>query len=207
MSRRLPEIGGATAGYGLFFAAHNVANILNYAFLLAMSRALAPGDFALFAALFGAVYLASALASTGQTQEQASNRLGLDRSTIANMVRLLDLPEEVKDLVRAGRVAMGHARAILAVSDPKRQAGIARRGAEEGLSVRQVQRIVHPAGPAKRRKAPPEKSPHVRDLERRLREALGSKVTIEEGRKPGTGKIVIEFYSDEDVERILSILR
>jgi O-antigen/teichoic acid export membrane protein len=68
---RRPE-NGAAAGYGLFFAAYNVANILNYAFLLAMSRVLAPGDFALFAALFGAVYLASALANTAQTSVAAA---------------------------------------------------------------------------------------------------------------------------------------
>lgn len=149
----------------------------------------------------------SYLASTSQTQEQASRRLGLDRSTISNMVRLLELPDDVKKLVRSGQVAMGHARAILAISDPGRQVAVAQRVAREGLSVRQVERLVSPVVSTRRKRPAQEKSPHVRDLERRLREAFGSKVLIEEGSKPGTGRIIIEFYSDDDIERILGVLR
>jgi ParB family chromosome partitioning protein len=145
------------------------------------------------------------LASTGQTQEQASKRLSLDRSTIANMIRLLDLPDEVKGLVRAGKVGMGHARAILALNEPRRQVAVAERVAMEGLSVRQVERLVAGRDGRVRRPAAG-KSPHVRALENRLREALGTKVSVEEGVKPGTGRIVIEFYSQDDVDRILERL-
>lgn len=146
------------------------------------------------------------LSSTSQTQEQASERLGLDRSTIANMVRLLDLPDEVKSLVRRGRVAMGHARALLAIQDSARQVSLAQRVAREGLSVRQVERLAS-GGVSGRRRArragPEQKSPHVRDVERRLREALGTKVEVQEGKKAGSGRITIEFYSAEDLDRIL----
>ena len=148
----------------------------------------------------------SYLESTGRTQEEGAARLGLDRSTIANMIRLLELPSEVQALVRAGMVAMGHARAMLAIEDPKRQLAIAERVAREGLSVRQVERMVAGGRPARRGKKAKAKGAAVRDLEARLREALGTKVTVEEGRKPGTGRIIIEFYSHEDLDRMLSLL-
>lgn len=147
------------------------------------------------------------LAETGLTQEEASKRLGLDRSTIANMIRLLELPEEVQGLVRHGMVAMGHARALLALEDGKRQVALAERVAREGLSVRQVERLVGAFTPSRRRRTPGrKKSAEVRSLEARLREALGTKVTVEEGAKAGTGRIVIEFYSHEDLERLLEVL-
>jgi len=146
------------------------------------------------------------LAETGRTQEEAAGHLGLDRSTVANMIRLLELPEEVQNLVRRGSVTMGHARAILAIGSGKRQIEVAERVAREGLSVRQVERLASGMRPAGRVRAKVEKSPHVRVLEGRLREALGTKVTIEEGSKPGTGRIIIEFYSHEDLDRVLEIL-
>jgi ParB family chromosome partitioning protein len=143
---------------------------------------------------------------TKRTQEAAATRLGLDRSTIANMIRLLELPQEVQAMVRTGLVAMGHARAILSVESTKRQIDIAQKVAREGLSVRQVERLAASYAPTKRRQKKPAKDPHVRDLEARLRNALGTKVSVEEGPKPGSGKIVIEFYSNDDLERILARL-
>ena len=154
-----------------------------------------------------AVSFKAYLARSGRTQDAAATRLGLDRSTISNMIRLLELPEEVQLMVRSGLVAMGHARAILAVEDNKRRVEIAEKVAREGLSVRQVEQIV--SGPSSSRKkvfkAKP-KTPDVRELEGRLREALGTKVSVEEGVKSGTGKIIIEFYGHDDLERILDRL-
>jgi len=148
------------------------------------------------------------LASTGRTQAEAAQRLGLDRSTVANMIRLLELPEEVKALVRQGLVAMGHARAILAVPDPRRQVLLAERVVREGLSVRQVERLARSEGKGRggRPKKVASKSPELRDLEARLRGALGTKVTVETGKRPGSGRIVIEFYSRDDLDRILEKL-
>jgi len=144
------------------------------------------------------------LSSTGRTQSEAAGRLGLDRSTVANMIRLLDLPEPVQMMVRERLLAMGHARAILAVQDPKQQVRLAERAAREGLSVRQVEALASAGGPKPwHRRRAPAKSPEVRDLEARLREALGTKVTVEPGRKPHTGRIVIAFYNQDDLDRIL----
>ena len=143
---------------------------------------------------------------THRTQETASMRLGLDRSTLSNMIRLLELPQEIQAMLRTGLLAMGHARAILSVENPKRQIEIAERVAREGLSVRQVERLAGPAPSAKRKAKRAAKGADVRDLEAKLREALGTKVLVEEGQKPGTGKIVIEFYSHDDLERIMSRL-
>jgi ParB family chromosome partitioning protein len=148
----------------------------------------------------------SYLERSGKTQEVAAARLGLDRSTIANMIRLLELPDLVQGMVREGLVAMGHARAILALGDHKRQIAIAERVAREGLSVRQVERLVGAGEGSKRRGKAQPKGVHAKALEARLRESLGTKVSVEEGTKPGTGKIVIEYYSNDDVERILSRL-
>jgi ParB family chromosome partitioning protein len=148
----------------------------------------------------------SYLETTSQTQDQAAKRLGLDRSTIANMVRLLDLPDEIQLLVRTGQVAMGHARAMLGLADKRRQVELAERVAREGLSVRQVETIVSGGLPKAKRRRKAEKGPHVTEVERRLREALGTKVVVEEGHKPGSGRIVIEFYTLDDVDRILAKL-
>jgi len=143
------------------------------------------------------------LESTRLTQEHAAERLGLDRSTIANMVRLLELPDPVQVLVRSGQVAMGHARALLALSDAKRQLALAARVVREGLSVRQVEALTSPSRPPQKRGKRAEKGAHIRELEARLREALGTKVTVEEGSRAGSGRIVIEFFSHDDAERIL----
>ena len=148
----------------------------------------------------------SYLESSGRTQEEAAMRLGLDRSTIANMVRLLELPVEVQTLVRKGMVAMGHARAMLSLENAAKQIHLAARVVREGLSVRQVERIVGASVPAKHKQRVKAKGPLVRDLEAKLREALGTRVSVEEGAKPGTGRILIEFYSQEDLDRIVSRL-
>jgi ParB family chromosome partitioning protein len=148
----------------------------------------------------------SYLESSGRTQEEAAVRLGLDRSTIANMVRLLELPVEVQTLVRKGMVGMGHARAMLSLENAEKQIHLAARVVREGLSVRQVERIVGASVPAKRTHRVRAKGPLVRDLEEKLREALGTRVSVEEGAKPGTGRILIEFYSQEDLDRIVSRL-
>ena len=147
------------------------------------------------------------LEETGQSQQEAGRRLGLDRSTIANVVRLLDLPADVQALVKGGEVSMGHARAILGADSPKRQRAIAGKVVREGLSVRQVEALVRREGGPRRPGRPAKaKSADVRQLEARLRESLGTKVSVEEGRKAGTGRIVIDFYSPEDLDRILGFI-
>ena len=141
------------------------------------------------------------------TQEDAAKRLGQDRSTIANLIRLLELPEDVKELVRQGDIMMGHARALLRLTSPSGQITLANRVKAEGLSVRQVERIVA-LGSRPRATAPVmrEKPAHIRQIEDELMERLGTRVHVEERKEKGTGRIIIDFYSYKDFDRILDCI-
>jgi len=99
---------------------------------------------------------------------------------------------------------MGHARALLGLNDPQAQKRLAAKIEREGLSVRAVEELVQAINERQPAEKVAYKSPHIRDLEERLRRALGTRVTIKEGR--GRGKIVIDFFSNDDFERILNKL-
>jgi ParB family chromosome partitioning protein len=147
------------------------------------------------------------VAHLGTTQEEVARRLGLDRSSVANMIRLLELPEEVRDLVRGGALSMGHARALLALDDDLDRLRLAERIVREELSVRRVEALVRDgAGVAEpQRKSNPRKTPQIQALESELRGLLGTKVSIQDRR--GKGRILVEYYSPEEFERILDLLR
>jgi len=138
----------------------------------------------------------------GLTQERAAAQLGIDRASLANYMRLLDLPQDVQDLVSSGRLSMGHARAILSVRGEERRRALARRAAAEGLSVRRVEELAGQAAGPVRKSRRRTADPHIRSLEERLMERLGTRVVIRSGRKKHSGRIVIEFYSNDDFERI-----
>jgi len=142
----------------------------------------------------------------GLTQEQAAQRIGVERSTVANMIRLLDLPAQIQKSVSRETISMGHARALLAFNDKKKQVLFAKRIEKEGLSVRETERLVYEPKKVekKAKKAEPARSSHLVDLETQLREALGTKVQVEE--KRGRGKIVIEFYGQEQFQQLLESL-
>jgi ParB family chromosome partitioning protein len=141
------------------------------------------------------------------TQEAAAKRLGKDRSTIANFMRLLDLPEAVQHVVSRGTISMGHARALLGLPHASAQQALALRIENEGLSVRETERIVanlREARPGPVRRTRRVKDPHIRDLEDRARRRLGTKVSIDY--KNGKGKVTVMFYSDDDLQRFLEAL-
>ena len=142
------------------------------------------------------------------TQEEAARRIGKDRSTIANFIRLLDLPESVQHVVSRGTISMGHARALLGLKHPSAQQALALRIEDEGLSVREVERIVAQTRASTTQERKPKKAAskpaHIRDLEDRAREHLGTKVLIEQ--RDNRGKFTIHFYSDDDFQRILDVL-
>jgi ParB family chromosome partitioning protein len=147
------------------------------------------------------------------TQEQIAKKVGQDRSTIANTLRLLDLPKEVRDFVSRGTISMGHARSLLSLKDPKKQISLSERIAKDDLSVREVEQIVSGsktiADPAKSSmgiKLTPKliKSPQILDLEDGLRRAVGTKVSIVE--RNGKGKITIEFSNNAQFESIVAKL-
>lgn len=137
--------------------------------------------------------------------EQIASRLGQDRTTVINYLRLLALPEQVKQLLTAGRLNMGHARAILGLGDSQGQIRLAFKAAQLDLSVRQVEAMVARAKGLKPTKQDGRaaKDPNIVDLEQQMTRALSTKVHIHPSRRKGSGKIVIEFYSLDDFDRIL----
>jgi len=144
----------------------------------------------------------------GYTQEDLSKRIGRSRPTIANLIRLLQLPEEMQADLAAGRLTAGHARALLSVSDEKKRASIRDRIVDEEISVREVEALVKDEGePKVARKKTRAVTPIESQLELtqdRLREYFATKVSIRpNGDK---GKIELEYYSKEDFNRICALL-
>ncbi|MCS6803276.1 MAG: ParB/RepB/Spo0J family partition protein [Chloroflexota bacterium] len=131
----------------------------------------------------------------GLTQEQVAARVGRSRSAVANTLRLLRLPAEARELVASGALSEGHARALLMVDDEQRLVALARRAVAEGWTVRRAEQEARrpPAPPA----PPAEPDLAWSTLAERLRDALGTKVELARGKKGG--RLIIHFYSDEDL--------
>ena len=138
------------------------------------------------------------------TQSQASERLGENRSVIANHLRLLDLPEEIKTMVISRELSMGHARAILSLPNDELRKKLANRALAGRLSVRDVEKLVkkYLAGETQEEKKIYSKPPHIMDLEDKLRQQLGTKVSIQTRKSGDKGKIVIEFLSLDEFDRL-----
>ena len=169
-------------------------------------------------ALEKAVAFRDYLARYGGTQEELASRLGLDRSSVSNLIRLLDLPPEVCDAVRNKKISPGHARALLSMPDPDSQIGACLRVIAEGLSVRQTEALVATGEPTpsrpRLRKDPAEpgstpaggRAPHVVELEQHLHSRLGTPVLIRV-KSRDRGQIIIDFNSQEDFERVTRLIR
>ena len=143
------------------------------------------------------------------TQEQAASRLGIGRANLANTLRLLELPEEVQLLVSRGTITFGHARALLGASSAGEMIRLAERIVRDDLSVRQTETIIGKTRDEKgaggsKSQAGKEKGAQIRHLEEQLRASLGTRVTITEGSRKGRGKIVVEFFSHDDFERVFA---
>ncbi|MDA8326478.1 MAG: ParB/RepB/Spo0J family partition protein [Nitrospiraceae bacterium] len=143
------------------------------------------------------------------THEALSARLGMERTSVTNHLRLLKLHEDVRALVAEGTLSMGHAKVILALESQSHQVGAARKAVDEGFSVRQLEDFLKKfpsAGPGKKpaRKTLPEtlKDPNIADLEDKLVKSLGTKVRVRHRGKKG-GSIEIEYYSLEQLQGIL----
>jgi len=140
------------------------------------------------------------------TQEQLSEEVGKKRATVANTLRLLNLPDDVQDRVSDGSLSMGHARALLALDSPAAISAACRKVINEGLSVRQVEQLAS-ADKAKRKPgAPKAKDPNIAHLEDELRRSLGTKVAVKHA-SSGGGKIEIEYFNLDELDRILEVLR
>jgi ParB family chromosome partitioning protein len=140
----------------------------------------------------------------GLGSEQLAERLGQDRTTVVNYLRLLSLPDEVLQLLRPNRLTMGHARALAGLDNPSLQIKLAVQIVQQGLSVRQAEALAarskegHPA-----QAKIVQKSPNILDLEQQMTRSLSTRVQIKAGRKKDTGKVIIEYYSLDDFERIM----
>lgn len=147
----------------------------------------------------------------GFTQQEVAESVGKDRSTVANLLRLLQLPASVQGMVNRGELSMGHARAILGLPGEREMADLAREASEQGLSVRAVEeRVRTRRGPPAAAQAAPREAerpadPHVRHLEEELQRALGTAVKIRVG-GGRSGRIEIPFYNADDFDRVLELL-
>ena len=139
------------------------------------------------------------------SHEELAQRTGKDRTTVSNLLRLLRLPQAVQALVARGKIANGHAKALLALDDPGVQTELAGKAAEQGLSVRQVEAmvraIVDPPPPKPKKQIDPNVEAAVQELEARL----GARVRLLQ-RSSGRGKIEIEYGSAEELDRIYALL-
>lgn len=142
------------------------------------------------------------------TQAEAAERLGEGRSVVANYLRLLDLPQEIKQMLVDGQLTMGHARAILALPTDELRRKLANRAMAGRLSVREVERLVrrYLAGTGQAKTTPRSKPPHILDLENKLAGQLGTKVSIETRKNGQRGRIIIEFYSLDEFDGIMERL-
>lgn len=148
----------------------------------------------------------------GFTQEQVSKSLGKSRAYIANSMRLLKLPEEIQDMIVSGKLSAAHGRTLVGIADDAARKKLAEKIVKEGLSVRATERLAgnarNDAGAEKKRKKP-DKSTEVRAVEDELRRIIGTKVNIVERGQghQGSGKLEIEYYSLEELNRIIDMLR
>ena len=143
------------------------------------------------------------------TQEATAQRVGKSRAAVANAVRLLNLSEPLQTHLRQGRLSVGHAKVILGLDDAQQQTLVANRVIKESLSVRETEELTDKlqggsTGKTSTQRSPQTRGVHVTSLENRLKEKLGTKVSLTY--REGKGALTIKYFSDEDLERILKIL-
>lgn len=147
-----------------------------------------------------------ALADTGATQEEIGERVGMDRSTVSNHLRLLELPREIQADVEQGRVTLGHAKALLQVTSPERRRQLRDRIVAEQLSVRAAEELARPPAPrgAGEERARKTADPHLQGVADALRQRLQTRVRVKgDGER---GRIEIEYYGAEDFDRLTGAL-
>jgi ParB family chromosome partitioning protein len=138
------------------------------------------------------------------TQEEAAKKLGIGRVVLANTIRLLELPASVKDLVSEGKLSQGHAKVLLS-AEPSLRESLAQKVVNEGLSVRELEILIPGVSPGRTRRRHYVSPPEIRVLEEELSELLSARVMIR--RKGALGKISIHFFSPDDFDSILDIIR
>jgi ParB family chromosome partitioning protein len=146
------------------------------------------------------------------TQDEVARKVGRSRAAVANALRLLKLPDDVKDALKAGQLSVGHAKVLLGITDLALLSSVARQAREQALSVRQTEEVVarliaQPPAPVPATAAQPSgpvRDPHVVDVENRLRQRLATRVGVRY--RAGRGSIEIRFANDDELNRVLSLL-
>ena len=140
------------------------------------------------------------------TQEQVAETVGKSRPAIANALRLLQLPEEIRELLELGKITAGHARALLSFPDEESRMQGAKLAAEQGITVRELEKMAQKAGqPKKEKPRSSQRSTYFDEVELSLHEYLGRRVKVAGSRKKGT--LQIEFYGEEDLQALLNSLK
>jgi len=147
----------------------------------------------------------------GLQHDEIGERVGKDRSTVSNIIRFNNLPQDVQRLIEDGAISGGHGRALLSVSDPKAQLDLANAAASHGWSVRELEerakRAAGPTKPARHRKSPKRAfSGELMAIEDELMRVMGSRVRITR-RRGGAGSIFIDYHSEEELDRLIGLLR
>jgi len=139
------------------------------------------------------------------TQEVVAKKVGKERATVANFIRLLKLPDAIQNSVRSGEIGMGHARAFMGLEARGDQMQIWKKCVKEGWSVRRVEQEVRNRSdkPSTQAAPGPKKSSHVSEIEDKLRSTLGTQVKVTVGKKGG--RIDIAFYSNDDLDRLMEL--
>ncbi len=140
----------------------------------------------------------------GLTQDIIARRVGCERSSIANVVRLIQLPSEVQQMIETNQLSMGHAKVILGIPDQNEQRKVAQLVLANGLSVRETEKLIESSPVAKKRGIKELRRTPWSDVEERLQKRLGTKVMIQNGRRGG--KIVIHYFSPPELDGILEAL-
>lgn len=149
------------------------------------------------------------------TISDLAERIGEDRSTVSNFMRLLELPAPIRGMVSTRRLSAGHARSLLSIEDAARVQELAERAASEEWSVRQLEdaarrakdvAVASGSAPTVETRGPALRRPQIVDLEGRLSQSVGVRVRIKEGRRPNAGKLVLEYASLDDFDRIIAKL-
>ena len=141
----------------------------------------------------------------GLTQAELASRMGEDRSSVANFLRLLDLPQGVQALVRDGRLSAGHAKLLAGVADAAQQQRLADMAVAQGLSVRNLERLLQSGTQAATGRKSPASTPHIVDLEKTLSRQLGMRVEVRSASK-GKGKLVLHYSSLDQFDDLLQKL-
>ena len=141
----------------------------------------------------------------GHTQDHIASRVGKDKTSISNLLRILSLPELIQDHITKNMISFGHAKVLLSLGDAKQQLLFCEKIIQKGFSVRQLEQLTGGYRSRSKTSRRREVSGEIQAIEERLQQALGTKVRIHHGKK--RGKIEIEYYSLDDLDRVLKILQ